>query len=117
MINEPLREHVTSIGFALTLTKTQIYLLVILHYSKGFKGTCRNGLTASRTYGNRFCVPAMIALERRGLVTRIPCTKNERGYNNLDGDVVLTKAGHLTVQLLKEAGIYQDTLLKAGVDV
>lgn len=113
-VNEALREHVTSIGFALTLSKTQIYILVILHYGKGYRGTFREGLIAPRTYGNRFYIPAVWGLHRKGLVQ----FKNDHlPSSDPNRDTVLTTAGHLTVQLLKQAGIYDDTLLKAGVQV
>jgi hypothetical protein len=40
---------------------------------------------------------------RRGLVS------------NIEKDWSLTKAGHLVVALLKEAGIYQDRLVEMGI--
>jgi len=111
-VNEALREHVTSIGFALTLSKTQIYILSILHYGKGYRGCFRKGLLAPHSYGSRFYTPGVWSLHRKGLVQFV----NEHlPGDDPNRDVTLTRAGHLTVQLLKESGIYQDTMLKAGV--
>lgn len=111
MTNEKLREYVTSVGFSLTLSETQIYTLVILHHAKGLDGLFKSGLIGPHTYGSRYFVTAFKSLEHKGLVHHPPEKKlSECGR-------LLTHAGHLVVQLLKDTGIYQDTLLKAGVAV
>jgi hypothetical protein len=89
MINELLREHTTSIGFAITLSKAQIRTLVILHYFGGFQQVC-DVSPGARLLPNNLYSPSN-ALERRGLLGVGPCNWK------------ITKAGKLVIGLLKEA--------------
>ncbi|WP_131823229.1 hypothetical protein [Mycobacteroides chelonae] len=97
-MNEALREHVTSIGFALTLSKAQIELLVVLHHFKGYNGACRAGYRPSHF------VSTIRSLERRGL------TENTYPAGNL------TKAGALVCEILREAGLYDEVLERKSID-
>ena len=103
-MNDALREHVTSIGFALTLSKRQIDLLCVLHHFKDLSRfhDWEHG-DRSRVKHFAHCVTTVRALSARGLVSPIP------------GNWSLTKAGHLTVALLKECGIYQDRMADLGI--
>jgi hypothetical protein len=112
--NEIFRTYTTSVGFALTLTKLQIDLLILYHHFKGFDGAHRlvssddNGAIAyrrseiraqTRTLSSHW-ISTSASLDGRGLTT-----PNHK----------LTKAGRLVVALLKEAGIYQERLEMLGV--
>lgn len=96
-INSTLREHVTSVGFALTLSKAQIHFLVLSAHFNGFDALHRAGFTG------RHYITSVHALTRRGLVAP-------------GGGCTLTRAGELVADLLKEAGIYADVLDLCGVD-
>lgn len=107
MVNKSLREHVTSVGFSLTLSKRQIDTLVLLHHFK----------TWDRFYGrmagySHYCSTAQ-ALISRGLMRDfgpgVPYVKCELCEAEFCGHR-LTKAGSITAVLLQEAGIYQEVL-------
>lgn len=118
-MNNALREHVTSVGFNLTLSKRMIDVLVCLDHFKGDYGAMTNweragGLTRMRQFGSY--ITTVRALEARGLVVRDIKYQNglldrERSRHRL------TRAGKLTVSLLREAGIYQERFdeLRLGV--
>lgn len=116
MSNEVLRQHVTSIGFSLTLSKSQIDTLVLMDhfggYGKFFDKTNRVGV--ARNY-----VMSANALTRRGLFRK---ELYEGGVSTCElctnkfCDHKLTKAGQLTAAILKEAGIYEDVLSHYGFD-
>lgn len=108
-MNEALREHTTSIGFQLTLSKAQIGMLCTVHYFKGW----RSGFALDITNGNDpvhkvAYFPQFIstcrALTERGLMERA-----DYGWK-------LTKAGTLVINLLKEAGIYQERIKDMALD-
>lgn len=116
MTNAILREHVTSIGFSLTLSKMQIETLVLMHYHgewnkfwahKEKSGFLKNYCTTARALGDR------------GLIRRsgpgIPYQECELCDDRFCGHQ-LTKAGVLAAELLKEAGIYQDVLERHRVE-
>lgn len=116
VVNSALREHVTSIGFSMTLSKRQIDLLVALHHFKGNFHQLINwehapvanmgGDRAEYARRRKFfshSVPSGQALEHRGLISH--------DIERWD----ITKAGHLVVALLKEAGIYQERLSEIGL--
>ena len=97
-MNEALREHVTRVGFNLTLGKTHVQTLVVLDIA----------LKANRHWhdrGRNLFVPAVQGLERRGLV--------EHTYPSKSGLPVrriwrITKAGRFVLGLLKESGLYDE---------
>lgn len=110
-INAALREHTTSIAFQLTLSKSMIALLVIVHY---FKGDVKKVLHSSKS--SHF-VTSMRCLRDRGLLKEnIPVYSKTR-ISFGGGPIIerckpyrLTKAGTLVIGLLKEAGLYQDVV-------
>ena len=115
MTNAALRDHVTSIGFAISLSKNQIDTLVALHHSGGFN-------KFHRAYRDRissnYCATAG-ALIRRGLmrdhgpgVPHVACELCDAQFC----DHRLTRAGVMVAQLLDEAGIYQEVLDRYGID-
>jgi hypothetical protein len=113
-VNEALREHTTSIGFSLTLTKAQISALVLCHHTKG---EMPHNTPAVKNF-----VVTMGCLRDRGLITwATPIYHKTR--MGLNGAPVITgwkpfrttKAGTLVVNLLKEAGIYQERLADMGM--
>lgn len=86
--NPTFREFVTEASFHLTLSKNQIRFLV--EAAERSKWTDDKGIVKT----NMFIV-AYRALHAKGLMSSIG---------------TLTKAGELTVGLLKEAGLYQEML-------
>jgi hypothetical protein len=114
-VNAPLREHVTSVGFSLTLSKRQIETLVLLHHFDvfdKFHDATRNHALVS----NNYCTTAR-ALIRRGLmrehgfgVKTAPCELCDTAVCGHK----LTKAGIMTAGLLNEAGLYQEVLDRLG---
>jgi len=97
-INELFREHVYRTRFELTLTRTQISALLELYAFKRDAGPYPNWVHFRGLGG-------MTGLLRRGLVRELhhPSVSNGLEYK-------LTHAGLLTIQLLKEAGIFQQYL-------
>lgn len=122
MTNANLRSHVTSIGFALTLSKNMIDLLVCLdHFSGDYHEMVsweyRGGNARVRQFGNY--VTSFRALESRGLVYMDLKYTGKGTTKLIDHDRTrhrLTKAGKLTVGLLKEADIYQERHHELGLD-
>lgn len=111
-INEALREHTTSIAFNLTLSKAMINHLVLVHFFKGDDRQMHKHKVATRSW-----IVSMKCLQDRGLIIWAkPIYKTKRGFGGqvryINGwkPYRLTKAGTLVVNLLKEAGIYQETV-------
>jgi len=107
MTNEALREHVTNIGFNLTLSKSMINLLVLLHHHRGDANTIHEGgyryHPVMRTW-----TATIRSLKERGLITH-EIVRDAKGYN-VNALFKPTRAGSLVISLLKEAGIYQERL-------
>lgn len=118
-INESLREHVTRIGFNLSLGKTHIAALVSIDNllkrnvstieelnSGGYKLNMR----MPRVF-NLF-VSGQRGLVERGLVSYIADQRRKPGENisSMRPRRIwrITPAGRLVIMLLKEAGIYQE---------
>lgn len=121
MINELLRDHVTSVGFSLTLGKTHIAALVELdHMLKLNLGKRKIDYDIyvrgpRRSFPRAFAnfVPGVNGLIRRGLAEHIlPVEMQRPGV--FVGDLPprrvwrITKAGRLVINLLKETGLYQE---------
>lgn len=120
--NLALREHVTSIGFSMTLSKRMIDTLVALHHFKGnfhelvqwqYCKDDKDRLVRRAMFGHY--VTSYHALVNRGLVTTYE-RYNDDGTRDVKASRHnLTKAGHLIVALLKEAGIYQERMKEIGL--
>lgn len=105
--NEALRAHVTRVGFDLTLGKTHIAALVLLNESLR-RNDWISTQVASVGYRRTFSlfVPGVHGLQDRGLVIH---NRPERGSRKRLRQIwVITKAGKLVIDLLREAGIYQE---------
>lgn len=118
-VNAALREHVTSVGFSLTLTKSQLRGLVFL-------ALCHSGRINDSYYpdhGERgWYVTAAKGLIVRGLVEHVYPPRwfkgSESEWKNRDTHkgrpitpadfYLLTQAGDLVVQLLAQAGLFTD---------
>lgn len=121
-INQQLREHVTRVGFDLNLTKTQIAALVWLDLViKGKYRQMRRPYKWSDPLGpiaqmaNRNWVIGMRACISKGLAEHhyVPPKRDSRGFVipyqlDISKYYKITKAGRLCLDLLKEAGVYQD---------
>lgn len=113
MTNEMLRSHVTGAAFHLTLGKTHIAALVHLEEVLAFEET--HGLVVSRrggprsTYLGNFTTGAS-GLIARGLVTHTdPYPPNTCLVDKPFAEFwQITPAGRLVLQLLREAGIWQE---------
>ncbi|HZB28960.1 MAG TPA: hypothetical protein VE465_02220 [Streptosporangiaceae bacterium] len=120
-INDALRDHVTAVGFQLTLGKTHLAQLVYLDLllkenqpaidpktDKFDQGRVRSPRGAP---WNNSAV-GLQGLERRGLVKHILDQHRKPGEQVLTMTPrriwKITKAGRLVINLLKEAGIYQE---------
>lgn len=95
--NETLRNYVTSVGFSLTLSKPQIELLVLLDHFGSHNALFNAGLSPS------MYVTTIRALDHRGLT------------DFRSRQAILTKAGSLAVELLREAGMYSEVLERKGI--
>lgn len=108
--NELLRAHVTRVGFDLTLGKTHIAALVYLNETirqRTYFPWPGEG-TVYRTAFTHFASCAR-GLGERGLV--IHKYREEKKHQGIYWHYKITKAGKLVVELLKEAGIYQEYLV------
>lgn len=122
--NEALRDHVTSIGFSLTLSKNMIDTLVVLDHFKGnfsevVTWNAANGKTRpaqSSHYRFNHYVSTFKSLESRGLVRAVH-KYGKDGYRDIERSRhQVTRAGKLVISLLKEAGLYQDRHTDLGLD-
>ena len=114
-INAALREHVTSVGFALTLTKNHIRALVFLALAR--EGRLDNGQWPD-TGERSWFVPAVNGLRNRGLVEHHfppkrykgdPAKFHERRSEYGPADFYpITMAGDLVCQLLAECGLFAE---------
>jgi hypothetical protein len=118
-VNYELREHVTRVGFNLTLTKTQIAVMVYLdvmakakldrsYYHHDRPKTSM----AIPTMVDRTFVPAIMGCERRGFITHHPPVRysitTDKARQPIYRTYRFTKAGRLMLALLKESGVYDD---------
>lgn len=114
-VNESLRQHVTSVGFSLTLGKTHIAALVMLdiklkHNRTGFDSAMNYTSSAPpRVFKGPTGTSGLI---ERGLVEHIMDQRRKPGENILAMTPRriwrITPAGRLVINLLKEAGLYQE---------
>lgn len=90
-VNEELRQHVTRVGFDLSLGRTHIAALVML--DAPFQRSFSHFVGGAR------------GLQERGLVWHRMPPNNKTSIRKIWG---ITKAGELVKDLLKEAGIWQE---------
>lgn len=118
-MNKDLRDHVTSVGFNLTLGKTLIAALVWLNETIQAEQTetqsmfIRKPREGHNVWG--MFITGADGLRRRGLV------EHRFAGDNLPMSAhwKVTRAGHYVIGLLREAGLYQeyaDQLPKAQSD-
>jgi hypothetical protein len=114
-VNELLREHVTRVGFDLSLGHTHIAALVELDLSMKYKRHIRipRGHRLSRAHS--LFSHATSGLIERGLVIHHYNAKEaQRGMRDTSKDkglaphYTITAAGRMVIGLLKEAGIFDD---------
>lgn len=122
MANELLRQHVTRVGFNLQLTKSQVAALIYLDVMLVTNSTANERIGGESTDlvrgggANRILshfVTPVNGLIGRGLVTHIemPPETDERGYRVERGFAeswTITAAGRIVIELLKQAGIWQE---------
>jgi hypothetical protein len=116
MANDMLRAHVTGTAFHLTLGKTHIAALVhleeVLAYEEEHGATSRRERPRDRSrehaaLGN--FVTGATGLLMRGLVTHTPPPPRTRTDTQPFVDFwQITTAGRLVLELLREAGIWQE---------
>lgn len=99
-INAALREHVTSVGFNLSLGKTHVATLVALD-----KMLAANRHVDTRTRNLRMFVPAVDGLVRRGLVIYTYPTQRNPPVRTV---WKISSAGRHVIALLKESGLYEE---------
>jgi hypothetical protein len=102
--NPVLREHVTRVGFDLSLGKTHIAALVWID----MENKRRHHIRMNGAPWNFFVTGAM-GLQARGLVAHTPPPRGcDRDKWHLGRSFRITPAGRLVRDLLKEAGIWQE---------
>lgn len=113
MTNDLLRSHVTGAAFHLTLGKTHIAALVHLEEVLAFEETC--GLAVSRRGGPRHVHLGNFVTGASGLVARGLVHHDDPygpGVRHDDKPFAefwqITTAGRLVLQLLREAGVWQE---------
>lgn len=108
--NEQLRQHVTRVGFDLTLGKTHVAALVLLDDAIRRKNWVAG---RNRDPAFRFHVTGVHGLEDRGLVVhhydeRYGSKGRLHAKDEPGRHFTITKAGRLVIDLLKEAGIWDE---------
>lgn len=107
-MNEALRDHVTRIGFNLTLGTTHIAAMVMLDVMLRSEDDERKMYTMADQWNRRsFFVPAIDGVIRRGLVWHKGPEKVDMKANPYR-NYGFTKAGIAALELLREAGIYEE---------
>lgn len=104
--NEPLRSHVTRVGFNLTIGRTHIAALVYLNesFQRGYMNA-HKGAESHRRLFNLFAT-GMAGCQTRGLVV------HHYDYDHRDEGLqwhyTITRAGQLIIELLRESGLYAE---------
>ena len=117
MSNEQFREHVTGNSFVLTLHKTQIAALIFINEMLGHG----EWLSHSDEGPLRIFVTGSRGLQERGLLTHHNPPSVQPNWNDPKRAAWdkkygvryrwrITRAGQLTIELLREAGLYQSML-------
>lgn len=106
--NTALRDHATRVGFDLSLAKTQIAALVLLNESLRQRRYIHSNHVTERSMRRTFAYFAtgMHGCEERGLV--LHHYRPDKRDDGLKWHFTITKAGKLVIDLLTEAGIYQE---------
>lgn len=105
--NDLLRQHVTRVGFDLSLGKTHIAALVYLNEclaQKRYIASHHSEQWARRAFSH--FASGMHGCEDRGLV--LHHWRADKKDAGLKWHFTITKAGRLVIDLLREAGIYQE---------
>lgn len=115
-----LRAHVTGTAFHLFLGKTHIAALVhleeVLAYEEVNGPATRSALPRTPNLGN-FTTGAS-GLISRGLVTHVMPPPRVRSDNKPFGEFwQITRAGRLVLDLLREAGIWQEYAVSVSAEV
>lgn len=107
-MNEALRDHVTRIGFNLTLGTTHIAAMVLLDVMLRSEDDERKRYTMADQWNRRsFFVPAIDGVIRRGLAWHQQPDKIDIRANFFR-NYGFTKAGIAALELLRESGIYEE---------
>lgn len=108
--NETLRQHVTGTAFLLSLGKTHITALVLLDH--GIRAKVNGSIVPT---GFSHFIAGARGLRERGLVVHLDPGYIPEERRHLGRYYKLTKAGRLVRDLLKEAGIWQETEATLGL--
>jgi hypothetical protein len=115
-MNEELRNHVTRVGFNLTLSLSQIASLIVLEKEtreqtmNWSQRKVERNLPWANAINSRWVI-GIQGCERRGLVVHHwvdARTKPSNWKPTIDKYYSITAAGKHVIGLLKEAGIYQE---------
>jgi len=116
-VNELLREHVTRVGFDLSLGHTHIAALVELDLSRRYHEHVRIPRTHRLSRAHSLFSHATSGLVERGLVVHHYNEKAARAttfgkgpklLRGLSPHYTITPAGKFVIGLLKESGIYDE---------
>lgn len=97
-VNEVLRDHVTRVGFNLSITKTQIDTFRILADS-------HRGIEFDHRYS--WFITGINGLRNRGLVTHVNRESGDSVKWPIHEHFPFTAAGELVLELLREAGVIE----------
>lgn len=115
--NPLLRGHVTRVGFDLSLGKTHIAALVYLNEcltqrryikSNDSEGPHRRTFAHFATGMHGCCDRGLVIHHYRETRTLPPKERQKAEAQGLKRHYTITKAGRLVIDLLREAGIYQE---------
>lgn len=109
-VNGALRQWARGISFTIAMGRRQVYTLIQLHLSAERK--YGSMMVGDRHRDTRHFVTSMHCLQDRGLVIA-HVWKSEKlrlraGLHTYSDLYQLTRAGELVIELLKEAGIYEE---------
>lgn len=108
-MNEALRDHVTNVGFNLSLTKNQIASLVWLDVVKDLTEYRRTGgAPLSWWAGMQGCKRRGLVIHHYDAAEQDRLSDDERRVQPLGHFYTITDAGKAVLFLLHEAGLYQE---------
>lgn len=109
--NEALRQWARGISFTIAMGRRQVYTLISLHLSAGrdWPSVSTWSIVGDRHRQMRhFITSAHCLIDRGLLVAHVWGTKTMKGKKKVGDHWQVTRAGELVIELLKEAGIYEE---------
>lgn len=120
-MNKNLRDHVTRVGFNLSLARTHIAALVHLNESMERHIDARKVSLPPSPLRHLFNLPGMHGLIDRGLVIHHFNKRAQKNFlkpewQGMKHHYTITRAGELAIELLREAGLYDEYRSALGLE-